>query len=145
MISPADGEVLVSLKEGHHPSINYMKALRRELPRKFPDLTFFFAPADIVTQVLNFGLSSPIDIQIAGPLPNDAPNVTSASGSSRTTDPGQAGRLQGTKKAAGLLLCFAGPGPRGGRPLAWSRAGPAAVREVLDQAGGDSALGHHGR
>jgi multidrug efflux pump subunit AcrB len=75
IMSPADGEILVALKEGHRPTDEYIKVLRRELPREFPDLTFFFQPPDIVTQVLNFGLSSPIDIQIAGPLPNDAQNA----------------------------------------------------------------------
>jgi multidrug efflux pump subunit AcrB/DNA-binding MarR family transcriptional regulator len=67
MMSPADGEILISLKEGHHPTADYLRTLRHTLPRQFPDLTFFFAPSDIVTQVLNFGLSAPIDIQIAGP------------------------------------------------------------------------------
>src|SRR5437879_6211831 len=52
-----------------------MKTLRRELPKKFPELTFFFAPSDIVTQVLNFGLQAPVDIQIAGPLANSAKNL----------------------------------------------------------------------
>src|SRR4030095_12463779 len=65
----------VALKDGHRPTDEYVKKLRKELPQEFPELTFFFQPPDIVTQVLNFGLSSPIDIQIAGPLPNDAPNA----------------------------------------------------------------------
>jgi multidrug efflux pump subunit AcrB len=75
IMSPADGEILIGLKENHRPTDEYIKRLRKELPQEFPELTFFFAPPDIVTQVLNFGLSSPIDIQIAGPLPNDAPNA----------------------------------------------------------------------
>jgi multidrug efflux pump subunit AcrB len=66
-MSPADGEVLISLSENHKPTEGYMRSLRKKLPRDFPDLTFFFAPADIVTQVLNFGLQAPVDIQIAGP------------------------------------------------------------------------------
>ncbi|MFI5379169.1 MAG: efflux RND transporter permease subunit [Tepidisphaerales bacterium] len=70
LVSAADGEILVSLKEPHAPSAQYMRKLRRELAREYPDLTFFFASADIATQVLNFGLSSPIDIQVAGPLRN---------------------------------------------------------------------------
>ncbi len=74
MISPADGEILMSLSEGHEPSEKYMAILRRELPTKFPDLKFYFAPADIVTQVLNFGLQAPIDIQVAGPERNNAKN-----------------------------------------------------------------------
>jgi len=63
----ADGEILVSL--AHHRSKStqeYIAELRRELPGRFPQLTFFFQPADIVSQILNFGLPAPIDIQIAG-------------------------------------------------------------------------------
>jgi multidrug efflux pump subunit AcrB len=75
IMSPADGEILVALGENHRPTDEYIKVLRKELPQEFPELIFFFQPPDIVTQVLNFGLSSPIDIQIAGPLPNDAANA----------------------------------------------------------------------
>lgn len=63
----ADGEILVALT--HHRAKStpqYMAHLRRELPGRFPQLTFFFQPADIVSQILNFGLPAPIDIQIAG-------------------------------------------------------------------------------
>ena len=63
----ADGEILVAL--AHHRSqstLAYMAALRRELPQRFPELTLFFQPADIVSQILNFGLPAPIDIQISG-------------------------------------------------------------------------------
>jgi multidrug efflux pump subunit AcrB len=73
--SPAEGEILIALNEKHGPTDAYIKKLRKELPKEFPDLVFFFQPPDIVTQVLNFGLSSPIDVQIAGPLPNDAKNA----------------------------------------------------------------------
>jgi multidrug efflux pump subunit AcrB len=65
---PSDGEILVSLKPGHAPTAGYLKALRRELPRRFPDMEFFTQQADIVSQILNFGLPGPIDIQIAGPI-----------------------------------------------------------------------------
>jgi multidrug efflux pump subunit AcrB len=65
-ISPADGEILISLNENHHPTAGYMKKLRAELPRQFPDLSFWFQPADIATQVLNFGIPAPIDVQIKG-------------------------------------------------------------------------------
>lgn len=78
LISPADGEILVSLREGHRPTSEYTDTLRAELPRQFPELTFFFQPADIVTQVLNFGLSSPIDLQITGPLRNEAKDLAIA-------------------------------------------------------------------
>jgi CzcA family heavy metal efflux pump len=66
-ISSADGEVLVALNEKHHgPTEKYVKQLRRQLQQQFPDATFFFQPADIVTQILNFGLPSPIDVQVQG-------------------------------------------------------------------------------
>ena len=66
-IGPADGEILVALKPGHRRStFDYIRALRRELPQRFPDLVFFYQPADIVSQILNFGLPAPIDIQLVG-------------------------------------------------------------------------------
>jgi len=65
--SSADGEILIALNEKHHgPSEKYVKELRSELQEGFPDITFFFQPADIVTQILNFGLPSPIDVQVQG-------------------------------------------------------------------------------
>jgi multidrug efflux pump subunit AcrB len=78
LMSPSDGELLISLKEGHRPTGEYIRMLRRELPEEFPQLGFYFQPPDIVTQVLNFGLSSPIDVQVAGPLRNDAENIAIA-------------------------------------------------------------------
>ena len=63
----ADADILVSLKPKHHPTANYVRTLREQLPREFPGDTFYFLPADIVTQILNFGLPAPIDIQIDGP------------------------------------------------------------------------------
>jgi multidrug efflux pump subunit AcrB len=63
----ADADVLVSLNEKHHPTADYVRTLREELPREFPGVTFYFLPADIMTQTLNFGLPAPIDIQIDGP------------------------------------------------------------------------------
>ncbi|HEV3147655.1 MAG TPA: efflux RND transporter permease subunit, partial [Chthoniobacterales bacterium] len=66
-ISSADGEILVSLKQDHRGSTPaYMKALREKLAARFPDLSFYFQPADIVSQILNFGLPAPIDVQVAG-------------------------------------------------------------------------------
>lgn len=63
----ADGEILVALThQRSHSTPDYIAALRRELPGRFPQLAFFFQPADIVSQILNFGLPAPIDIQIAG-------------------------------------------------------------------------------
>ncbi|HZX40311.1 MAG TPA: efflux RND transporter permease subunit, partial [Myxococcaceae bacterium] len=75
MISSADGEILVSLKAKHRPTEDYIRALRTELPAQFPEATFFFLPADITTQTLNFGLSAPIDVRITGPLANQPANL----------------------------------------------------------------------
>src|SRR6202453_246473 len=61
-----DIDVLVSLRKDHHPTAHYIRALRQNLPREFPGTTFYFLPADIVTQILNFGLPAPIDVQIEG-------------------------------------------------------------------------------
>jgi multidrug efflux pump subunit AcrB len=66
-IGTSDAEILVSLNQEHHrPTDEYVKQLREELPRLFPSTEFFFQPADIVSQILNFGLPSPIDIQVVG-------------------------------------------------------------------------------
>jgi multidrug efflux pump subunit AcrB len=61
-----DGQILVALKEGHAPTVGYIKMLRRDLRQAFPDLLFYFQPADMVTQILNFGVPSQIDVQIQG-------------------------------------------------------------------------------
>src|SRR5579871_5218554 len=71
-VGPMDGEMLISLKETHTPTPEHIAELRRELPRRFPQLQFFFQPADIVNQVLNFGQPAPIDIRVAGPDANAA-------------------------------------------------------------------------
>jgi multidrug efflux pump subunit AcrB len=65
-IGPEDGDALISLKENHGPTEAYVKELRTLLPRKFPEATFSFLPADIVSQILNFGLPAPIDVRIVG-------------------------------------------------------------------------------
>jgi len=61
-----DAEVLMSLKEDHHPTERFVSLLRAELPKRFPGIEFFFQPADIVTQILNFGLPAAIDVQFTG-------------------------------------------------------------------------------
>lgn len=66
-VGPMDGEILISLKPRHTPTSVLMAKLRRELPKKFPELQFFFQPADIVDQVLNFGQPAPIDLRVSGP------------------------------------------------------------------------------
>ncbi len=66
-IGTFDGEILMSLKKGHRPTDEIVDQLRAELPRRFPGVEFFFQPADIVTQILNFGLPAAIDVQFSGP------------------------------------------------------------------------------
>jgi multidrug efflux pump subunit AcrB len=65
-IGPEDGDALISLKEGHAPTAAYIRQLRSVLPQQFPGTTFSFLPADIVSQILNFGLPAPIDVQVVG-------------------------------------------------------------------------------
>ena len=65
-INESDGDIQISLATGHAPTADYVSALRRQLPRQFPDLTFAFLPADIVSQILNFGAPAPIDLQVRG-------------------------------------------------------------------------------
>src|SRR5208283_1172250 len=65
-VGPGDADIFVSLKDGHQPSIDYVRKLRGILPSAFPGTTFAFLPADIVSQTLNFGLPSPVDVQVAG-------------------------------------------------------------------------------
>jgi multidrug efflux pump subunit AcrB len=65
-IGPEDGDALISLKEDHGSTADYIKRLRTVLPQKFPGATFSFLPADIVSQILNFGLPAPIDVQVIG-------------------------------------------------------------------------------
>ncbi|WP_158793151.1 efflux RND transporter permease subunit [Granulicella sp. L60] len=66
LIGTGDADILVSMKENHHPTPEYIASLRKSLPRDFPGVIFYFLPSDIVTQILNFGLPSPIDIQFEG-------------------------------------------------------------------------------
>src|SRR6201990_1692625 len=66
VIGPADGDIQIKLKEGHRPTEEHVRALREQLPRLFPGMQFAFLPADIVSQILNFGAPAPIDLQIRG-------------------------------------------------------------------------------
>jgi multidrug efflux pump subunit AcrB len=66
-IGTHDGDVQIKLREGHRPTAEYVRALREELPARFPGVTFSFLPADIISQILNFGAPAPIDLQIRGP------------------------------------------------------------------------------
>jgi multidrug efflux pump subunit AcrB len=71
-VGPMDGEILISLTKKHTPTAELMAELRRRLPGHFPELQFFFQPADIVDQVLNFGQPAPIDIRVSGPNQDEA-------------------------------------------------------------------------
>lgn len=66
LFGAADGDIIVSLKEDHSPTADYVAQLRRTLPREFPGTTFYFLPSDIVSQILNFGLPAPMDISLDG-------------------------------------------------------------------------------
>ncbi len=66
VIGAQDGDIQIKLKEDHRPTAEYVRLLREELPRAFPGTTFAFLPADIVSQILNFGAPAPIDLQIRG-------------------------------------------------------------------------------
>jgi multidrug efflux pump subunit AcrB len=65
-IGESDGDIQISLTARHAPTAEYLNRLREELPRRFPGMTFSFLPADIVSQILNFGAPAPIDLQIRG-------------------------------------------------------------------------------
>jgi multidrug efflux pump subunit AcrB len=65
-IGAQDGDIQMSLREGHRPTAEYVQRMRAELPRRFPSETFSFTPADIVSQILNFGAPAPIDLQVRG-------------------------------------------------------------------------------
>ncbi|MFZ0422040.1 MAG: efflux RND transporter permease subunit [Xanthobacteraceae bacterium] len=66
-IGTADGDIQIKLNEDHRPTADYVRALREELPSRFPGVTFSFLPADIISQILNFGAPAPIDLQVRGP------------------------------------------------------------------------------
>jgi multidrug efflux pump subunit AcrB len=65
-IGSQDGDIQIKLKEGHRPTAEYVSLMREELPRRFPGVVFSFLPADIISQILNFGAPAPIDLQIRG-------------------------------------------------------------------------------
>jgi multidrug efflux pump subunit AcrB len=65
-VGPGDADVFVNLAADHRPTRQYVRALRERLPREYPGVTFAFLPADMVSQILNFGLPAPIDVQVAG-------------------------------------------------------------------------------
>ncbi|MFC5742626.1 efflux RND transporter permease subunit [Dyella tabacisoli] len=67
LMGAQDGDIQIALKEGHRPTDEHVRLLREELPRQFPGVTFSFPPADIISQILNFGSPAPINLQIRGP------------------------------------------------------------------------------
>ncbi|WP_437969412.1 efflux RND transporter permease subunit [Sorangium sp. So ce260] len=67
-ISSADGQIFIALEEHHQPTADYVRKLRAKLNATYPDTTFFFLAPDISTQVLNFGLAAPINVQVVGPI-----------------------------------------------------------------------------
>jgi multidrug efflux pump subunit AcrB len=67
LIGYQDGDIFISLSDKHHPTADYVRKLREELPAAFPGATFSFLPADIISQILNFGSPAPLDLQITGP------------------------------------------------------------------------------
>ena len=71
-VGPADADILIALNEDHRPTADYVRTLRKVLPQQFPSVSFAFLPADIVSQILNFGLPAPLDVQIAGGKPAEA-------------------------------------------------------------------------
>jgi multidrug efflux pump subunit AcrB len=87
-IGPADADIIVVLSESHQPTANYMHDLRLKLARSFPGVHFSFIPADIVTQILNFGLPAPIDVQIVGHDPAANRDFASSLGARLAEIPG---------------------------------------------------------
>jgi multidrug efflux pump subunit AcrB len=87
-VGPMDGEILISLNEKHRPTAQIIAKLRRALPAHFAQLQFFFQPADIVDQVLNFGQPAPIDVRISGPDQTEAFSLASKIARDLTKVPG---------------------------------------------------------
>lgn len=77
-VGPGDADILISLHEGHAPTADYLRSLRKQLPLQFPSTSFAFLPADIVSQILNFGLPAPLDVQITGFNVKDNRNFANA-------------------------------------------------------------------
>ncbi len=72
-IGPQDGDIQIALKEGHQPTAEFVKKLRAVLPKEFPGSQFAFLPADMTSQILNFGAPAPIDVQISAGNDNNLP------------------------------------------------------------------------
>ena len=100
LVGTGDADILVSLRPEHRPTAGYVDRLRARLNREFPGITFYFLPADIVSQSINFGLPAPFDIQLVGR--NQAKNREVA-GAARGQDPPGARRGGRARAAAGGL------------------------------------------
>ena len=87
-VGPMDGEILISLKKKHTPTAKLIARLRKALPAHFAQLQFFFQPADIVDQVLNFGQPAPIDVRVSGPNQGEAFTLASTLARALTQVPG---------------------------------------------------------
>jgi len=78
-VSSADGEILLTLqKKRAKKTAEYVSLLRADLPARFPELAFYFQPADVVTQIINFGLPSPVDVQVSGPKLDESYTIAKA-------------------------------------------------------------------
>ena len=114
-ISSADGEILISLnKEKHGSTRDYEVLLRKRLRERFPDMTFFFQPANITSQILNFGLPAPIDVQVVG-----------RERRRQLRDRAEAGREDFAHSGGGRRPCSPGGRPAGNPPGRGSREGIA--------------------
>ena len=133
LMSPADGEILISLKQGHRPTEQFIDRLNADLPRLFPAQTFFFQPADIVTQVLNFGIAAPIDVQIDGPMANETKNleIAEADVGQNPLPAGRIGRTAGpgSRRPGRSRQCRSDAGQRGRRHAAAGRQRSAGVSQ----------------
>jgi multidrug efflux pump subunit AcrB len=118
-VGPEDGDILVSLNENHAPTADYVRQLRTILPQAFPGSTFSFLPADMVSQILNFGSPAPIDVQVSGPDKN--------AGEAYATE--IRNRVAGIPGAADARLQQSSHYPEFGVDVDRTRAGEAGITE----------------
>ena len=89
-VGDMDADVTIALKPHHHPTATYMEKIRQQLPHEFPGSSFYFQSADIVSQVLNFGVPSPVDIQVEGPNLDESYKIARQLSDQLRTVPGAA-------------------------------------------------------
>jgi hypothetical protein len=119
-IGSQDGDILISLKKGHSPTDEHIARLRRELPRLFPTATFSFLPADVTSQILNFGAPSPIDIQVTGN--NLAANQAYAQRSCARSAESTGWPTRGSSSRLARRNCASTSTARASTPWAWTSA-----------------------